>query len=467
MTERCLQVAVVGHTNTGKTSLLRTLTRNPDFGRVADEAGTTRHVEGITLLVNGHGSIELYDTPGMEDSMGLLDHLEATRERHFRDWLEQIKRFLESPAAAEEFEQEAKVLRQVLGCQAVLYVIDARDRILGKHQDELEILARCARPVVPVLNFVASKEARTHDWREHLSRANMHAVAEFDTVVITETGELRLFEKLKTLLDPFAELLDRLIQDLRQRRQSLRMASADLIADLLLDVASYRLLVTRDDDHPDTAMHELKQTIRQREQRCVDELLALHRFRIGDVTTQTLPIEDGRWGMDLFSPASLHQFGIRASSGAAAGAAAGLAVDALSAGITLGVGVTTGAALGALLFTAGKHGRQLLDRLRGYSELRANDATLRLLALRQITLTRALLGRGHAAQEGIRLNAPTSGEQDWIKGRLPAPLSDAKLNPRWSRLDPASQEDSSGRQHARDTLAEILNQALQEGLETP
>ena len=47
-----LRVAVVGHTNTGKTSLLRTLARDVAFGEVSDAAGTTRHVEGLRLLAD-------------------------------------------------------------------------------------------------------------------------------------------------------------------------------------------------------------------------------------------------------------------------------------------------------------------------------------------------------------------------------------------------------------------------------
>ena len=48
-----LKVAVVGHTNTGKTSLMRTLTQDVSFGEVSDHPGTTRHVEGTALLVDG------------------------------------------------------------------------------------------------------------------------------------------------------------------------------------------------------------------------------------------------------------------------------------------------------------------------------------------------------------------------------------------------------------------------------
>ena len=59
-----LTLAVVGHTNVGKTSLLRTLTRDVGFGEVSHRPSTTRHVEGARLSVDGQALLELYDTPG-------------------------------------------------------------------------------------------------------------------------------------------------------------------------------------------------------------------------------------------------------------------------------------------------------------------------------------------------------------------------------------------------------------------
>lgn len=51
-----LKLAVVGHTNVGKTSLLRTLTRDVDFGAVSQRPSTTQHVEGARLSVDGEAS---------------------------------------------------------------------------------------------------------------------------------------------------------------------------------------------------------------------------------------------------------------------------------------------------------------------------------------------------------------------------------------------------------------------------
>ncbi|HEX5738724.1 MAG TPA: GTPase domain-containing protein, partial [Hydrogenophaga sp.] len=53
MTQETVHIAVVGHTNAGKTSLLRTLTRQVRFGEVSERPGTTRHVEAIGLQVDG------------------------------------------------------------------------------------------------------------------------------------------------------------------------------------------------------------------------------------------------------------------------------------------------------------------------------------------------------------------------------------------------------------------------------
>ncbi len=329
-----LKIVVVGHTNTGKTSLMRTLTRNSRFGDVADRPATTGHVEGASLLVDNVPLIVLYDTPGLEDSIGLLEHLESQQQDLHTGWRGLIEQFLDSPDAKApdgRFAQEAKVIRQVLASDLVLYVADARDRMLGKHHDELEILGRFAKPVLPVLNFTASPEAKVSAWRASLAQARLHMVAEFDTVVFNTNGEHQLFEKLQALLDPFHDTLAALIADRKRQRTDLVSASAKSLADMLIDVAAHKVVVPAEGDKM-AAIQTFKQTVRQREQQCVNELLKWHQFQADDYAGETLPIVEGHWGLDLFNPASLQQFGIRAGGGATAGAAGGLAIDAMLGG---------------------------------------------------------------------------------------------------------------------------------------
>ncbi|PZQ67557.1 MAG: DUF3482 domain-containing protein, partial [Variovorax paradoxus] len=150
-----LRIAVVGHTNVGKTSLLRTLTRRVDFGEVSERPGTTRHVERVDLRIDGRPAVRFFDTPGLEDAVTLLAHV-AGLEGASRP--ERIRRFLGGPEAHGAFEQEAKVLRTLLEVDAAFLVIDTRESPLPKYRDEIELLNSCARPVMPVLNFVGSPQ---------------------------------------------------------------------------------------------------------------------------------------------------------------------------------------------------------------------------------------------------------------------------------------------------------------------
>ena len=157
-----LKTAVVGHTNTGKTSLLRTLLRDDAFGEVQNAAATTRHVEEAAIGAGGETLLLLYDTPGLEDAGGLLDWLEEhTSSRE--EGIDRIRRFLDSDAAAEAFSQEAKVLRQLLASDCGLYVIDAREPVLPKYRDELTVLSWCAKPLMPSISKARCGCGRT--WR--------------------------------------------------------------------------------------------------------------------------------------------------------------------------------------------------------------------------------------------------------------------------------------------------------------
>ena len=102
-----LRIAVVGHTNAGKTSLLRTLTRRAAFGEVSDRPGVTRHVERIDLLLQGEVAVRFFDSPGLEDAVALLDYLQALPAQSLPAHPSRIDRvcaFLSGPEAHVSFE---------------------------------------------------------------------------------------------------------------------------------------------------------------------------------------------------------------------------------------------------------------------------------------------------------------------------------------------------------------------------
>ncbi len=450
-----LKLAVVGHTNVGKTSLLRTLTRDVGFGAISHRPSTTQHVEGARLSVDGEALIELYDTPGFEDAVALYDYLEQLpRQGERLDGPEQVQRFLHSSEAGQRFEQEAKVLRQLLQSDAGFYVIDAREPVLAKYRDELAILAMCGKPLLPVLNFVNSPEQREAQWREVLARLGLHAVVRFDTITPPVDGEQRLYENLSLVLDSQRPRLQRLVDYNQAQVQVRRSAAYRLIAELLLDVSACRRSVHP--DHLDAAIQELHDDVRQREQRCVEALLKLYAFRKDDALAAALPLEEGRWGDDLFNPATMKQMGVKLGGGMAAGAVTGAGIDLITGGLSLGMGTVVGAAVGGLTQTFRNYGDRLKGKWRGERELTVNDSTLRLLAIRQQRLLHALELRGHAAQEQIQLQSPQ--EHAWRSGDLAQPLITARAYPAWSSLNGSKPRQDSERSEAIASLAASLAQ---------
>ncbi|SFC77786.1 small GTP-binding protein domain-containing protein [Pseudomonas citronellolis] len=450
-----LRLAVVGHTNVGKTSLLRTLTRDVGFGEVSHRPSTTRHVEGARLSVDGESLLELYDTPGLEDAIALRDFLDALERPGERlDGPEKLRRFLDGSEARGRFEQEAKVLRQLQASDAGLYVIDAREPVLAKYRDELAVLAGCARPLLPVLNFVASANHREEQWREALSRLGLHALVRFDSVAPPLDGERRLYESLALLLEKSRPQLERLIRDHEAQAVARREAGAKLIAELLVDVAACRDLVPGDAEAIRQATEVLRDRVRKREEACVQALLRLYAFRKDDARAADLPLLDGRWGDDLFNPETLRQLGVRLGGGVAAGAAAGAGIDLLVGGLTLGAATALGALAGGAWQTVGHYGQRLLGKLKGQRELSVDDSVLRLLALRQRQLLAALQARGHAAMEAIRVASPE--DKQWREGKLPEALRKARAHPEWSTLNGRKRVDKSERQEQVDALAQQL-----------
>jgi GTPase Era involved in 16S rRNA processing len=453
MSAQRLRIAVVGHTNTGKTSLVRTLTHNRAFGEVRDEGGTTRRIASGDLVADGGARIELFDSPGLENAPELIDWLDRqSGDRH--DGPDRIRRMIDDPEAARRFDHEARVLELMLDVDVALYVIDAREPVLEKYQDELAVLGLCARPIVAVLNFTASPDSREAEWREALARVQLHTVLAFDAAVRDPATERALFEKLRSQLDRHAAVLSAWLDQREREETHRRRAALEAVASLLLDVAAFVREVGADNAEAQRrAWREMRDVIHRREQACLDTLLELYRFGREDYDESELPISDGRWQADLFDPETLRHYGLRTSGYAAVGAGAGAAVDVGTGGLSLGAGTLTGAALGAGAGLVRSAGSRLIARMRGRERLMVDDAVVRLLMARSLELLAALIRRGHGSPERIRTELGRALD----RRRLPGSVRRARHHPNWSALN-GSGGESASRSAALTDLAGELEQ---------
>lgn len=456
-----LTIAVVGHTNVGKTSLLRTLTRQVDFGQVSDRPGTTRHAEAIALRLDGRVLARFIDTPGLEDAVALQEYL---RRLEGESEHAQLRAFLRGPEARGAFEQEAKVVRALIEqADCAMLVIDTREPVLPKYRAEMRILVACARPIMPVLNFVRDAAARLHEWHRMLRESGLHARVEFDAVAPFIGSERQLYGDLATLLPTRRAELQAITEALAQAERERAQAACRVVADHLIDVAAMRRGLPeaefRDEARQRAFVRDFRAAVGGHARAAVAELLALYAFRPGDAELAELPALAERWEDDLFNPELLKQAGKRLGLGAMIGAGVGAVADVALAGLSLGAATTLGATVGGAVSGGWRPlWRKLENRLAGVRELTVEDPVLLLLADRLLALAGALARRGHAAQEALHVAVPH--EEVLADGQpLLDALGAARGHPEWERGSHGAADDE-GRAELREMLARSLQERI-------
>ncbi|AEF53325.1 GTP-binding protein HSR1-related protein [Marinomonas posidonica IVIA-Po-181] len=446
-----MSLLVVGHANTGKTSLIRTLLRRHDFGEVNDQAGTTRHVESVDIEMAGQNILTLIDTPGFEDSIGLWEcrHQPPFNELSGRDWL---MAFCHSPLADNEFEQEAKILKQLTLTDIILYVIDLRQAPLGKYLDELSLLASANKPIIPILNFSASPSSHHQAWRQILTERHLHAVVKYDSVAFYFEDEKRLYQSLQSLMPDQYDALKALILAREEAAQLRLSAAISLLAEWLTNAASFRSLC---DQYPasNEQTNQFEEHIKALENQYIQQLLKLYDFRPDDLVQSQFHIQYDRWQQDMFDKEVLKEWGIETGTSALTGAAIGAGIDMISAGLTLGTATSVGALLGAGWQT-GKHYKDTIkSKLTKQYFLCLENSTLTLLSLRGLDAIRHLHQRGHASQQPFQLSKNHASDNAALR-KLPFYWRQAKQHPNWYQADHPLKTE------VEDTLTQALQSKL-------
>lgn len=445
-----IKLIVIGHTNVGKTSLMRTLLRDGEFGEVKNASATTRHVEAVTLYANdGKPLIALHDTPGLEDGSGVMDFLHEHTDGR-ADGVERLQAFLRAvassdPKLGDDYSQEAKVINALLSADVAIYVVDVREPVLSKYKDELAILASSGVPVLPVFNFIKDERANFDDWRETLSRRALHAYQPFDTIAFDFASEMALWDNLGTLTHhpAFATLK----HERTELWQDMAETGSLVIADFLVNVASFHKKIGEDDD-PAPTLTTMQHATRQAFDIMQQKLLDLYKF----YHVQT---EHGEFAVtgaeqDIFDSELLARYGIRTASGSMAGMIVGAGIDVATLGASLGLGTAIGGVLGGLLPNSGT----IKDKAMGVKTLTINDETLALLAIQSQNLHYTLRHLGHASLDIISTHHHDT--LVWQAGKLAAPLKKARAYPHYSSLDGRYDDKKAVRSELSDKLSDTL-----------
>lgn len=407
MTSNHITVAIVGHTNTGKTSLIRALTRQRNFGDVKNAPATTIDVTQISLSTDNF-TFNFVDTPGLEDAMGILELLpNSSLQASKSDEKNTLIHLMSDPTYQQDFDQEFKVLNQMLKSDIAFYVIDVRQPFLPRYHYELILLLKTHIPILPILNFTYQADY-IDDWKRELKANGLHYYLEFDTILLPK--KQRLYEQIAIMFPEYYENIQSFIQTQNESDQARFQEALILLANFYFDLMTLRIKADKKKLDEHSINTQISQAIQTLEKNCQDQLLKLYNFNSSDIQYITVASQTNAITQDMFTLDEFGQFSIQFGKGAAAGATLMAGVDLVSGFTTLGAASATGAFVGGLFNSLWNYGERLVDKLRDIEYFCIDQSTATQLMLNNLYIIERLNDRSHADLNPIINESPSSSE---------------------------------------------------------
>ena len=194
-----IHFCIIGHTNHGKTTTIRTLANDESIGVVDDKANVTSGVERYRIFSKENGKTQywVYDTPGFSAFGRRM--LECENDLGHRANIQEFVDFLDRVTDKQAAEM-AGSLRKVIDCHLAVVVMDTRESCSKvDYLEEIDFLRTCGTPLVVSLNFLHSRKSKPDQWRSQLRKLGVMNIVEFDAHVRTRKDEKNLFRSLEAL----------------------------------------------------------------------------------------------------------------------------------------------------------------------------------------------------------------------------------------------------------------------------
>ncbi len=347
-------LAIMGHPNAGKSSVVATLTEN-DRISIDKRAGTTTTTDEYPVIIDGRTVMMFVDTPGFQNPSDILEWFQV-----HADEPNLAGAFVAAHGDNPMYSHDCALLRPVAEGAGIILVVDGSKRIKEKDRTEMELLRLTGRPRMAILNNLSNLHKYMPVWQDALNKS-FNSVREFNAHRATYAERLALLGALKAIDQRWEPMLDETIQAFREDWGRRIEQSADTIVQLMKDALTKRVTrVVKVDDIKSDDQREviqqqlteaLQEALRQLEVDAQQDIRGHFRHHVWDVPATSLLAKD------LFSEEVEQALGLRqrqiAMAGAAAGAVSGGAIDLGLGGLSFGAGALIGGVVGGALGVLG------------------------------------------------------------------------------------------------------------------
>lgn len=345
-----ITIAVVGHVNIGKSSVLQTLCHDPDLRlAIGNEAGTTTEVESWNIKHDGTTYMVLRDTPGIEHATEALEALDYDLHFSVEDVIEYFR---------DKFPNDYKALQGARSSDYLLYVVDVTKKPTEDLINEFLILHK-VKKMITLFNFVTVGKDLSYreQWETQLRSHGMHEFCEYDAHHYDIHCEQQLLAKLSAATPPQSlhyraiEIHGKIMSWEWLKKSS---ASTNAIVDLLVTCAVTHTCREKNVDRATWKKRakelqvRLATSVAKSESDCLMQILQIHGLPKTLLERKIEETEVSTRAKDAFFSRRWKRYiGGGVSSGALTGAVIGGTIDAFVGGASFGLGVAIGAGVGA------------------------------------------------------------------------------------------------------------------------
>ncbi len=371
-----IQLALVSHTNNGKTTLARTLL-GADVGQVRDAAHVTTFAESHMLMATPQGDrLLLWDTPGFGDSLRLMKRLAMAGNPIGWFLREVLDRYRDRPFWLSQ--QAVRAARDE--ADIVLYLVNSTENPgdAGYIPAEMRLLDWLGKPVLVLLNQMGpprplqEEQAELLRWKDFMLQfGRVREVLPLDAFARCWVHERVFYDALGALVGPDKQAgYERLFSVWEETNARRFRQSMAVMAQQLADAVRDKQVVETVERGVLTSALKIigigKGEDRKRQERAMNTLIGRLNIAIGQATVHLLALHkldpseapkiNARVSSNFVVKAPVEKAQAALLGAIMSGAATGLSADLAAGGLTLGTGALLGGVIGALAFSGAAWG---------------------------------------------------------------------------------------------------------------
>jgi len=229
------EIAIIGHPNEGKSSVISTLAED-DSVRISPFPGETTVCRTFPVTIDNKEILRFTDTPGFQNPGKILSELktyEGSSETR-------LKKLVEYAASKDELAEDHELLKPVSRGAGSIYVVNGARPLRKVDRDEMEIIRLIGKPRMAVINCKEDDRQYLPQWKDELA-GHFNSSRLFNAHHATYSERIALLEALKSIDQDwqhvFAEVVDTVKKDWDNRTRT----TANLIASLLTECLSLKM----------------------------------------------------------------------------------------------------------------------------------------------------------------------------------------------------------------------------------